>query len=93
MLKQQPHRVHELITSLKQQRDELSVQMHLAGMEARDEWDRLDQKLAELCSRYEPLKDAVDESAGDVWDSMKLMGTEIGDGFKRVANALCESRK
>lgn len=76
MLTQEPHRIHELITSLKQQRDELSVQIYLAGMEARDEWNRMDQKLRELCSRYEPLKVAVDETAGDV------MGLHEADGHR-----------
>ncbi|MFT5326329.1 MAG: hypothetical protein ACI8P0_004204 [Planctomycetaceae bacterium] len=61
-MQQEPHRVEELIKSLKQQRDELSVNMHLAGMELRDEWARIDAKLTKLSAKYDPLKDAVGET-------------------------------
>lgn len=84
----EPRRIHELVESLKQQRDELSVKMHLAGMEARDEVERLDEKLSQLCSKYEPVKNAVEETADDVWLAMSDLGREIGDGFARIRKAL-----
>ena len=87
-MSQDPHRVKELIQSLRQQRDELSMKMHLAGMEAKDEVKRLDAKLSQLCSKYDPVKDAVDETADDVWDAMKDLGKEIGEGFSRIGKAL-----
>jgi hypothetical protein len=45
-MKQEPNRLEELITSLKQQRDKLSANRHLPGMEMRDEWNRMDARLA-----------------------------------------------
>lgn len=83
-----PHRIQELIQSLRQQRDELSVKVNLAGKEARDEIARLDEKLSHLCSKYEPVKDAVGETTDDVWDALKHLGREIGEGFTRVGKAL-----
>ncbi|NQV23319.1 MAG: hypothetical protein HQ518_03035 [Rhodopirellula sp.] len=87
-MSEEPQRIEELITSLKQQRDELSVKIHLTGMEMREEWDRLDMKLSKLCSKYEPVKDAVGETSGDVWQTLKQLGSEIGDGFKRIGKAI-----
>lgn len=58
--------------------------MHLAGMELRDEWDRIDTKLKKLSAKYDPLKDAVSETTDDVWDSLKLPGGEVAEGFKRI---------
>lgn len=87
-MSEEPQRIQELINSLKQQRDELSVKVHLTGMEMREEWNRLDVKLSKLCSKYEPVKDAVDETSGDVWQTLKQLGNEIGEGFKRVSKAL-----
>lgn len=81
-------RVYKLIEDLKRQRDELRLQMHLAGMEARNEWDKMDGKLAELTGRTQPLRQAVGESAEDVWEAVKLLGSEIKEGFDRIRKAL-----
>ena len=78
----------ELIRGLKHERDELKLQAHLATMEAREELSKLGDKLDELEHKYEPLKDAVQSSAGDVFDSLKMVGYEIRDGFKRIRDAL-----
>ena len=80
--------VAELISDLKQQRDEIRVRLHLGGQEAKDEWEKLDDKLNQLNHRFDPLKDAVGETAEDVWDSFKLVGGELMEGFKRIRNSL-----
>ncbi|TWU20959.1 hypothetical protein Pla52o_39910 [Novipirellula galeiformis] len=80
--------VATLIRELKQERDELKVKVHLGKMELQQEWKVLDDKLDSLVHRFDPLKHAVDESAEDVWDSLKLVGSEISDGFKRIRKSL-----
>jgi hypothetical protein len=81
-------RIHELISSLKQQRDELAVRMHLAGAEARQEWSRLDDKVNQLSHRFDPLKRAAGETADDLWESLKLLGEELQHGFQRIRKSL-----
>jgi hypothetical protein len=78
----------ELISSLKRQRDELAVQIHLGKQEAKDEWEKLTAKLEELTKDYEPVRDAVEESAGNVFAAMKLVAGEIEEGFRRVRKSL-----
>ena len=80
--------VGELISDLKQQRDHLRVKIHLGGEELKDEFEKLDDKLSQLNHRFDPLKDAVGETAEDLWDSLKLMGSEIKDGFVRIGKSL-----
>ena len=80
--------VSELISDLKQQRDELRVRLHLGGQELKTEWEKLDDKLNQLSHRFDPLKDAVGDTAEDVWDSLKLVGGEIKEGFHRIRQAL-----
>ncbi len=80
--------VAELIRGLKHERDELKLQMHLAKKEIQDELSQLDDKLDSLDRRYTPLKHAVGESSTEVWDSLKLVGQEIREGFKKVRDAL-----
>lgn len=78
----------ELITSLKQQRDELKLHMHLAGAEAKQEYDRLNGKIAELSDQYEPARQAAGEAATNVFAALKLAADEFKVGFERIAKSL-----
>lgn len=49
---------------------------------------RLDDQLNQLIHRFDPVKDAVDETSADVWESLQLLGSEVKDGFKRIRNSL-----
>ena len=80
--------VADLISKLKQQRDELALQMHLGKEDLKDEWDAVQQKLDQLSHRFEPLNKAVAETSEDVWDSLKLVGEEIKEGFHRIRKSL-----
>ena len=78
----------ELLSQLKQERDELKLKIHLGKQELKDEWSVLQDKLAGLDDRFRPVRDAAGETADDVWESLKLVGGEIRDGFKRIRNSL-----
>ncbi|TWU39931.1 hypothetical protein Q31b_32470 [Novipirellula aureliae] len=80
--------VAELVRGLKHERDELQLQIHLASKELRDKWDALDRKLDSLDERYTPLKGATRETADDVYDSLKLLASEISAGFDRIRKSL-----
>jgi uncharacterized coiled-coil DUF342 family protein len=88
MMAEQHDAVENLIRQLKQERDELKLKIHLGKEDLQDEWDELQTKLAALNQRFEPLKDAVDETSENVWESLKLVGGEIRDGFKRIRKSL-----
>jgi hypothetical protein len=81
----------ETLSSLRQQRDELALQLHLGKAEARTEWEKLREKLERLNQDCEPVKDAVGQSAGNVMESLKLVAGEIKDGFDRVYKSLQEA--
>lgn len=80
--------VSDLITKLKQQRDELALKIHLGKKDAQDEWEKMREKLDQLTDEYEPVKDAATESAGKVFDSMKDVAGEIKQGFDRIWDSL-----
>lgn len=81
-------RLEELISSLKQQRDELAVRIHLSTQEAKQEWNQLNDKLEQLFRDFEPVRDAAGESAKDIWQSLKLTAHEIKEGFERIRKSL-----
>ncbi|MCA9102648.1 MAG: hypothetical protein R3C10_21570 [Pirellulales bacterium] len=78
----------ELISSLKQQRDEIAVKAHLSKQEARDEWDRLTARLDDVLREYEPAKQAAESTAENVWVALKLAAAELKAGFERVRKSL-----
>ncbi len=86
--KEKKANVNKLIHDLKKERDEIKLQLHLGSMEIKKEWQDLSDKLNVLSHEYDPLKDAVEETAEDVWDSMKYVGSEIWVGFKRIRKSL-----
>jgi chromosome segregation ATPase len=80
--------LEESISRLKQQREELAVQINFGKVVAQEEWERLNVRLDELAKEYEPLKDAVEQSAGNVFDSLKLVADEVKEGFDRIRKTL-----
>jgi hypothetical protein len=82
----------EVIRKLKQERDELALQIHLAGMEAKDDYDRISGKVDELTDQFEPVKDAMEESAENVLAALGLAAEELKVGFKKVRKAITEEK-
>lgn len=82
--------VNEMISKLKQQRDELALQIHLGKEDLKDEWDNMQVKLDKLTDDYEPVKDAMEESAGNVFESLKLVAGEIKESFDRIKSAIID---
>jgi len=80
--------LEELISVLKQQRDELRLKMHLANMETKQEYDRLSDRINDLTAQYEPTKHAAAESAEQVFAALKLAGEELLNGFHRIRKTL-----
>ena len=82
----------DVISTLKQERDELKLQMHLASMDAKDDYDRISDKVDQLSDHYEPIKDAVEESADNVITALGMVADELKVGFQRVRKAISEEK-
>lgn len=83
-----PHLLAEVISTLKQQRDELALKMHLAEAEAKEEFESAAGKLDQLSSEFDPLKAAMAESTESVAESLKLVAEEVMSSFDRIRKAL-----
>ncbi|TWT47985.1 hypothetical protein KOR42_40690 [Thalassoglobus neptunius] len=82
----------ELINTLKQHRDELKVKLHLAQMDARQEYDRISNNIDELNKQYEPVRSAAKESGENVLSALMLAAEEMKNGLVRVGNAISDSK-
>jgi chromosome segregation ATPase len=81
-------RIDDMLEELKQERDELQVKLHLAKLEASDEWDRIKAKLEKLEAKARDLAGATAEASKGIGAAAKLLGEEIRDGFKLIAKRL-----
>jgi ElaB/YqjD/DUF883 family membrane-anchored ribosome-binding protein len=80
--------VNELIETLKQQRDELRVKLHLAGEEAKQEYERISGRIGDLIEQSEPAQEAIQETAANVWAALRLAAEEMRAGFERVRKSI-----
>ena len=80
--------IDELVDELREERDKLRVRIHLAKMEVSEEWEDIEEKLDNLESKAKAVGKATADSAEDIGAAARLLGKEIKDGFKHIANQL-----
>jgi len=81
-------RLREMLEKLEQERDELKVRAHLGKAEAREEWEKMEGRIAELRSRLDRAGDEAGDVMEDVGAAAKLLGEEIREGFARIRKSL-----
>ena len=77
-----------LVEDLKQMRDELKVQMHLAAADARDEWNEVEKKWEHLRARLDVVGKAAETSAEEVGDALEVVAQEIKKSYERIRSLL-----
>ncbi len=75
--------IDDIVAELKQKRDELRLQMHLASKEARDEWQELEEKMDEF-----KAKARLDETGAGLGKAAGQLGNELKLGYDRIRRAL-----
>ena len=80
----------DIIEELKQKRDELRVQVHLASKEIKDEWEDLEQKMEELSGKTRQFSDdaKLKETGEGIGDALGQLGSELKRGYQRIRDAL-----
>lgn len=69
----------DFTAKLKQTRDELKLQLHLAGKEAEDEWEELVKDWDKFVHRSQ-----LDKSAEEVGEAAKELGLKMKAAFDRL---------
>ncbi len=82
----------DLVDDLKQKRDELRVQIHLASKEINDEWEELEEKMQEFSGKARKLSDdaKLKETGEGVGDALMNVGHELKLGYERIKNAITD---
>lgn len=77
-------RLTALMQQLETERDELKLQIGLAKLEARDEWQELEGKMDALRGRLKVIGEEAKEAGGDVAAAADVLADEIKEGFSKI---------
>ena len=75
--------IDDIVAQLKQKRDELRVQMHLASRDLQDEWHELEEKAEEFTA-----KARLGETGEGIADALTQLGDELKRGYERLRDAM-----
>lgn len=81
-------RLNEELDDLKRIRDEIRVQIQLGKAEAKELWDRSEEKIEELESKVKSISNQAEQPLQDVREAAQLLLDELRDGYKRIRKAL-----
>lgn len=77
-----------LVQTLKTERDELKLKIHLAEAEARDEWERLEPTWQRLQEKAQAVGNTAAEASQEIGAAAQLLGSELADGYVRIRDAI-----
>lgn len=78
----------KFVETLKQQRDELKVKLHLAKAEAADEWEKAEKKWGQLKAKTRVLGTEAGGASKDIGAAAKQLAKEIKHGYDRIRKLL-----
>ncbi len=80
----------ELTESLKQQRGEIFVQIHLASMDAKQEWQKAEKNWDKFVDGLGVVTDESKETSAELLHATKVIGDELKQTYKRIVERLGE---
>ena len=80
----------KLFDKLKNERDELKLKIKLGSMEAREEFERAEEKWDQLKSKVSTIADDVSETSDEYISKAKIVGEELKETYRRIAKRLSE---
>ena len=70
--------------TIKQQRDELNLQLHLAKEDIKDDLEDLEEKWSQLVDKMSDISQEAENAGRDILESAKELGIQIKEGYERV---------
>ena len=81
-------KLEDLAATLKTERDQLRLQLHLLKAEAKDEWDEAEEKWHRLEPRLQKLKKGLTESGEDIGAATGQLAEEIAHAYRRLRDSV-----
>ncbi len=81
---------NKLVEKLKMERDELKLKMHLASMDAREEYEEAEKKWDQVKVKASDIADDAVETSEEFIAKSKIVGEELKETYKRILQRLSE---
>ncbi len=80
--------LEKLTGTLKQQRDEINLKLHLASMEVKDEWEYAEKDWEELMEKVTDITDEAKETGEEFIDATRTIAEELTLAYNRIKERL-----
>ena len=77
-----------LIEELKSERDEIALKIHLASMEAKEEFEGAEKNWAKLRNKAIELADESIETSEELIAKVKIVGEELKETYDRISKRI-----
>ena len=77
-----------LIEELKSERDEIALKIHLASMEAKEEFEGAEKNWAKLRNKAIELADESIETSEELIAKAKIVGEELKETYVRISKRI-----
>ncbi|AMK76662.1 MULTISPECIES: hypothetical protein [Methylomonas] len=79
-----------LLVNLDSVREELQLKLHLASMEAKDEFEEAEKQWLQIKNKAAEIADESIETSEEYIAKAKVVGEELKEAYQRVAKRLSE---
>ena len=77
-------KLETVVQKLEKERDELRLKMHLAKADARDEWEKLEERWHVLRAKMSDVSESASEASTDVKGAASDLAEEIRKGYRKI---------
>jgi hypothetical protein len=81
---------NNLLDKLKTERDEIRLKLHLASMEAKEEFDSTEHQWDLVKTKAAEIADESVETSEEFIAKAKIVGEELKETYQRIAKRLTE---
>lgn len=79
-----------LLEKLKTERDEIEVRLHLASLEAKEEFDAAEHKWSQIKQKAAEITDDTVETSEEYIAKAKFIGEELKETYSRIVQRLSQ---
>ncbi len=79
---------NKLMEKLKMERDEVSLKIHLASMDAKKEYEEAEKKWPEVKAKASQIADDAVETSEELIAKVKVVGEELKETYSRISRRL-----
>jgi flagellar motor protein MotB len=79
-----------LLEKLKSERDEIKLKLHLASLEAKEEFEEADKHWDTLKNKAAEIADDSKETSEEFIAKAKIIGEELKDAYNRISKRLAD---